>query len=113
MADAMKQSRSLCCRGPDPGLWRWRTTRRAAALEDLDDNHTAAAARAERAPIGCSAGRIGGVVRRRRLCRQRDGDQLLCARDVGFAGGTGEQAVMADAVEPLGQDVEQETPDEL
>lgn len=31
----------------------------------------------------------------------------------GLAAGAGEEAVVADAVEPLGQDVEQEAPDEL
>ena len=41
------------------------------------------------------------------------GDQLSGASDVRFAGGTGEQSVVADAMEPLGQDVEQEAPDEF
>ena len=57
---------------------------------------------------------IGGVVRCRRLCRQRrGGDQLPGSRDVGFAAGAGEQPVVADAVKSFGQDVEQEAPDEL
>ena len=52
------------------------------------------------------------------LCRQIDrrqgrGDQFSGARDIGLAGGAGEEAVVTDAVEPLGQDVEQEAPDEL
>jgi len=41
------------------------------------------------------------------------GDQLLGARDIGFAGGAGEQPVVADAVKSPGQDVKQETSDEL
>jgi hypothetical protein len=34
------------------------------------------------------------------------------ARDVGLAAGAGQQSLMADAMKPLGQDVEQEAPDE-
>ena len=49
-----------------------------------------------------------GIVRRRGR-----GDQLPDARDIGLAAGAGEQPVVADAVEPLGQGVEQEAPDEL
>ena len=41
------------------------------------------------------------------------GDQLFGASDGRFAGGTGEQSVVADAMEPLGQDVEQEASDEF
>src|SRR3954454_7193845 len=40
-------------------------------------------------------------------------NQLPGSYDVGLTGGAGEQPVVADAVEPLGQDVEQEAPDEL
>jgi hypothetical protein len=39
--------------------------------------------------------------------------KLAGARDVVGAGGSGEQAVVADTVEALGQDVDQETADEL
>ena len=48
-----------------------------------------------------------------RLRRRRDGEQFAGARDIGLAGRTGEQAEMADAVEPAWQDVEQEAADEL
>jgi hypothetical protein len=34
------------------------------------------------------------------------------ARDIGFAPGVGEQAVMADTMKALGQDVEREAPHE-
>ena len=53
----------------------------------------------------CSAG--GSIDRHGR------GDQFSGARDIGLAGGAGEQPVVTDAVEALGQDVEQEAPDEL
>ena len=60
----------------------------------------------------------GGQVRvvmlfRRTHRRHRHGDQFSGARDVSFAAGAGEQPVVADAVEALGQDVEQKAPDEL
>jgi hypothetical protein len=58
-----------------------------------------------------SAGRcvIGIVVLGRRLTgRHGRGDQLPGTRDIGLAAGAGEQPVMADAMEPRGQDVEQE-----
>ena len=58
--------------------------------------------------------RIGGVVRRRRVdLWHRGGDQLPGACNIGLAAGAGEQPVVADAVKPLGQDVDQEAPDEL
>jgi hypothetical protein len=41
------------------------------------------------------------------------GDQFSGARDVGLAGGAGEQSVVADAMEPFWQNVEQEASDEL
>ena len=41
------------------------------------------------------------------------GEQFAGARDVVGAGGLGEQAVVADAVEAVGQDVDQEAADEL
>src|SRR3979409_446972 len=45
--------------------------------------------------------------------RHRYGDQFPGTRNAGLAGGSGEQPVVTDAVEPLWQDVEQEAPDEL
>ena len=99
--------------------WGRRAARYAAALEDLDDDHAAAAAGTWRATLGCGAAAsavplLSCIARRCRLCqRLRGGDQLPGACDVGFAAGAGEQPVMADAVKSLGQDVEQEAPDEL
>jgi hypothetical protein len=43
----------------------------------------------------------------------RDGEQLARPRDVVGAGGFGEQPIMADAMEALGQDVAEEAADEL
>jgi len=48
------------------------------------------------------------------LCGQRigwrHGDEFSGARYIALGCGAGEQPVVADAVEPLGQDVEQEAP---
>ena len=97
------------------GIGRRRAARCAAALEDLDDDHAAAAARAWRAMVCRGAGGSVGVVALAggSTAGIGRGDQLSGARDIGLAAGAGEQPVVADAVEPLGQDVEQEAPDEL
>src|SRR3954462_15121017 len=105
----MKRSRWSWCRGSDPGLWRRRAARCRAALEELDDDHAAAATRAWRAMVCRGAGGLIGVfVLGRWIWRQRPGDQLPGSCDIGLATGAGEQPVVADAVEALGQDVEQE-----
>src|SRR6266851_2651347 len=52
--------------------------------------------------------RLGSGLRRRGR-----GDQFSGTRDIGLAGGAGEQPVVPDAMEPLWQDVEEEAPDEL
>ena len=44
---------------------------------------------------------------------QRRGDQLAGARNVVLAAGAGEQPIVADAMETLWQNMEQEAPDEL
>ena len=57
---------------------------------------------------------IGCVARWLRIGRRHwGGDQLLGARDVGLAAGAGQQPVVADAMEALWQNMEQEAPDEL
>src|SRR5215472_11973725 len=105
-------ARIIIALNPDPGAGG-RAARGAAARKDLDNDHMAAAARARRAMIGRGVW-IGRVVR----CQWLDGchwvgHQLLGARNVGFAAGGGEQPVVADAMKPLWQNVEQEAPDEL
>ena len=55
-----------------------------------------------------------GVVLCRRIGHRRGyGDQFSGTRDIGLAGGAGEQPVVTDTVEALWQDVEQEAPNEL
>ena len=91
-----------------PG-WSRRDRRRAGlalTFEGLDDDHVPAAAWAWRA----------GVVRldpRIDRDRRSDPEQLADVVEMRLAGGTREQAIVADAMEALRQDVEQEAPDEL
>src|SRR5262244_2809192 len=90
-----------------------RTARCGGAGKDLDNDHAAAAARAWRTMIGGGV-RIGGVVHCRWInLRQWSSHQLPGARDVGLAAGARQQPVVADAMKPLWQDVEQKAPDEL
>ena len=63
--------------------------------------------------IGRGAG-IGDVMRGRRInLRYCGGHQLLGTRDVGLASGAGEQPVVADAMKPFRQNVEQEAANEF
>jgi len=80
----------------------WRCT----ALEHLDDDHATTAAGTSRL-----AGTAGGNGRLAfRFC---DGEQLTGACDVICTSAFGEQAVVADAVQALWQDVDEEVADEL
>ena len=58
----MKWPRSSWCGSPDPGTIRGRAARCSATLEDFDNDHPPAAARAWRAMVCCSAGRLIGVI---------------------------------------------------
>ena len=87
----------------------------AAAPEALDDDHPAAATGAWRATVRrCISGQVLVIVLSCRVDRRQGrSDQLFGAREIGFAGGTGEQSVVTDAMEPVWQNVQQEAPDEL
>jgi hypothetical protein len=76
-----------------------------ATFEDLDDHHGATAARAQRLSF-----ELGG-----RIVGRRGGDieQTARAFEMILAPGAGEEAIVADAVEPTRQGVEQEAADEL
>ena len=83
------------------------------AREGLDDNHAATAAWAW---VWQSAGLIGfgGGIDIRLRCALRHGGQLASASDIGGAVfAVGEQPVVADAMQALGQHMDQESPDEL
>ena len=81
--------------------------RRASALEGLDDDHAAAATRTCRLVVIRSIG-IGGFA-----LGLWPSEQFAGARDVIGGGASGEQAVVADAVEAARQDVDEEAADEL
>src|SRR5499427_2102055 len=91
---------------------RWRICRLAAAFENLDDDHAAAAAWAR---AGQDARLIGGSGLLLFVLNDGRGstEQLACACDVGGTIAAGEQAVVADAVEAFRQDVGEKSPDEL
>src|SRR5260370_11638232 len=87
-------------------------SRRASALEGLDDDHAAAAARARmrgrlRFGVASAAGIAGFEVCCRRV------EQLTRLRDVVGASAVREEAVVADAMKAAGQDVDQEAADEI
>ena len=92
-------------------------SRRRARLECLDDDHATTATWAGMDRLVCRLGASSRLILRRRprwLWGRRLGDQLASPGDgVGLGTAAGEQAVVPDAVEPLGQDVQHETPDEL
>ena len=86
---------------------------RGAALEDLDDDHAPAAAwtrvREGGRLVAIIIVGIGSLVFMELMATE----QSTGACDVVGAGGLGEQTVVADAVEALGQDVDEEAADEL
>src|SRR5580658_10387518 len=86
--------------------------RRAATPECLDDDHAPAAAWAgKRGWLDLAA--IGTVRVVGLLGRFRNLKQLTGTDDVLGPATIGEQAIMADAVEPVGQHVHEEAADEL
>src|SRR5215831_14471206 len=98
---------------PDPRTGRRWAAGCGGACKDLDNEHAAAAGWARRAMIGRGVRTDSVVCCRRAVVRGWGADKLLGTRDVGFAAGARQQPVVADAVEPLRQNVEQEAPDEL
>lgn len=96
-----------CCLLP-----RWSARHRfLSPPEDLDDAHGTAATGA-----WLAQGERGDLklwLRNGDLFRLLDAEQGADLGDVGLAGRAGQQAVMADAVEAVGQDVDQEPADEL
>ena len=85
---------------------------RVATREGLEDDHAAAAAGAARPRVRRRGG-IGIVCATAVRLRLRHGEQGAGTHEVRLAAGAGEKAVMANAMEALGQHVEQKTPDEL
>src|SRR5260370_32568520 len=87
-------------------------SRRGSALEGLDDDHAPAAARARiRKRLGFGVASAAGIAGLDMGCL--DVEQLTRLRDVVGASAVREEAVVADAMEAAGQDVDQEAADEL
>src|SRR5215831_12753386 len=85
---------------------RWWCACPTRPLEDLYDDHTAAAAGAWRTQVGQRSGII-----ELSSCRYRE--QLPGTRDIVFAAGAGEEAVVPNAMEALRQNVEQKATNEF
>jgi len=93
-------------------LPRWCTRHRfLPAPEDLDDPHGAAAAGAWLAQGKRDDRGLG--IWHNGFFWALDAEQGADLREVGLAGRAGQQAVMPDAVEPVGQDMDQEAANEL
>ena len=90
--------------GPEPRL--------AARLEGLDDDHASAAARAN-VRLLVLAATIGAIAAPARRGRVGYAEEPAGQCDIVGAIGVGEEAVVADAMEPTGQHMDQEAADEL
>jgi hypothetical protein len=87
-------------------------SRGATALEDLNDDHAAAAARSRmRTRLRFTFTDAVGITGR--VLRLWNAEQLTHTHDIVGPVGIGEEAIVADAVEPIGQDMDQKAADEL
>ncbi len=84
----------------------------ATAFEPLDDVHAPAAAGTGRED-GFGLGIVRRIVANQPWFRRRHAQQFAGLGEIGGAVAVGEHAVMADAVEAVGHDVQQEAADEL
>jgi hypothetical protein len=84
----------------------------AAGFKGLDDDHAPAAARTG-VPFFVFLTTFGAVALRARWGWVGHAEELAGQCDIAGSVGLGEEAVMTDAVEPVGQDVDQEAADEL
>src|SRR5215472_5136840 len=91
---------------------RWPISRLAAAREDLDDDHASAAARTG-ARLHAWLVWCGGLLLLKLNDAGQSTEQLAGAGEVGGTVAVGEEAIVADPVEALGQHVHQEAADEL
>jgi hypothetical protein len=85
----------------------------SAGLEGLDDDHAAAAAGARGGERGSGCGVGGSLAFGICACACGRLQQLAGLRQALVALAASEEALVAEAVEALGQDVEQEAADEL
>jgi hypothetical protein len=99
-------------RAVEPDCWEGPKLGLAAGFEGLDNDHAPAAARTSvpRLVFVSTRGVIAVAARRGWVgCAEEPAGQC----DIGGSAGIGEEAIMADAVEPVGQDVDQKAANEL
>src|SRR5437870_7475145 len=99
-------------RAVEADCWTGPQLRLAAGFEGLDNDHTPAAAGTS-APLFAFVTTIGAAALAARRGWLGYAEELAGHCDIGGAVGIGEEAVMTDAVEPVGQYVDQEAADEL
>src|SRR6185437_5585767 len=99
-------------RAVEPDCWGGPKLGLAAGFKDLDDDHTPAAARAS-VPLFVFVSTRGAIALAARWgwvgCAEEPAGQC----DIGGPVGIGEEAIVADAVEPVGQDMDQKAANEL
>src|SRR5580692_718766 len=99
-------------RAVEPDCWEGPKLGLAAGFEGLDNDHAPAAARTSvpRLVFVSTRGVIAVAARRGWVgCAEEPAGQC----DIGGSVGIGEEAIVTDAMEPVGQDVDQEAADEL
>ena len=106
------RSAVMTCRSDRRRCRRWSISRLAAAREHLDDDHASAAARTG-ARLHARLVRWSGLLLLGLDDAGHGTEQLAGAGDVGGAVAVGEEAIVPNAVEALGQHVDQEAADEL
>src|SRR5437660_5564205 len=109
MGDGDRGVMVMSCRarstdGPQPRL--------ATGFEGLDDDHTPAAARTS-VPLVVVVTIFGAVALAARRRRVGYAEQPAGQCDIACPVAVGEEAIVADAMEPVGQDVDEEAADEL
>ena len=105
-------TRACWSRAVQPDCWDGPKLGLAAGLKDLDGDHTPAAARTS-VPLFVVVTPFSAIARIGRRGWLGHAEELAGHCDIGGPVGIGEEAVMTDAVEPVGQYVDQEAADEL
>src|SRR6202040_2242925 len=105
-------TRACWSRAVQPDCWDGPKLGLAAGFKDLDGDHTPAAARTS-VPLFVVVTTFSAIARIGRRGWLGYAEELAGHCDIGGPVGIGEEAVMTDAVEPVGQYVDQEAADEL
>src|SRR5438309_9859010 len=105
-------TRACWSRAVQPDCWDGPKLRLAAGFEDLGGDHTPAPARTSVSLVVCVT-TFSAIARIRRRGWLGYAEELAGHCDIGGPAGIGKDAVMTVAVEPVGQDVNQEAADEV